>query len=465
MSSALLFMRNILLRSRGLWFLTKHLHKVLAKQKAFEEELRSSQERTALQRETEHLVAQIMILAPSSAKAIPKILQAIAESLHWEIGTFWENDYCLQKIRCTHTWTSPSINTDEFTEKSRELIFSLGVGLPGAVWKNRKSCWIRNLAHTPHFSRAVYAVKEGLHSAFAFPICLGEEVLGVMEFFSREIKNLDKTWIQMFDSLGNQMGQFMERKETEEKLQLAYEELEKRVEERTTELIQANRNLQTEILERKKAEKEVLEIAHKEQRRFGAHLHDGLCQDLAGISMITRALTQKMENKNNPEADELRNISNLLQGAVNQVRNTARGLYPGELEGTSLIDYLQELTSRTQSLWGVSCRFHCLEPILIEDNHVVTHLYRIAQEGISNAVKHGKAQQIEVSLIKDNDQILFTIKDDGIGFTHESKNSQGIGLNIMKYRARMMEASLQIESNLPHGVVLTCGVKSPIHES
>lgn len=238
---------------------------------------------------------------------------------------------------------------------------------------------------------------------------------------------------------------------------------EEQVQKRIAELVKSNEALQAEITERKRIEKEILETTQEEQRRFGSQLHDGLCQELTGILMFAKGLMQKMEKENRLDIAELKKITDLLREAINQARNTARRLYPGEMEGTSLMHSLQELTSNTQSVSGVSCQFCCPEPIIIDDNDVATHLYRIAQEGISNAVEHGKAQSIEVSFTRNDGYINLTLKDDGAGFTYDPQSPKGIGLKIMKYRARMMGGTFQVEPNAPRGVILTCSLKSPLN--
>lgn len=254
-----------------------------------------------------------------------------------------------------------------------------------------------------------------------------------------------------------------QQKKTEERLQLACDELERQVQERTAELVKSNQALQSEIKERRRIEKEILEITQEEQRRFGSRLHDGLCQELTGILIFAKNLTQKMEKENRLDIAEFKKITTLLREAISQARNTARGLYPGEMEGTSLMHSLQELVFNTQSTSGVSCRFCCPEPIIIDDNDIATHLYRIAQEGISNAVDHGKAKSIEVSFTRNDGNIDLILKDDGVGFVYDPQSSKGIGLKIMKYRAHMMGGTFQIEPNSPRGVILKCSLKSPLN--
>ncbi|MBI4212414.1 MAG: sensor histidine kinase [Deltaproteobacteria bacterium] len=234
----------------------------------------------------------------------------------------------------------------------------------------------------------------------------------------------------------------------EEQLRLAYK------------LIRTNQDLQAEIDERKRVEKELLEITQKEQQRFGAELHDGVCQDLSGILMFTRAVTQKAEREGRLDVDTLKEIGSMLQRAVNQVRDTARGLYPGDLEGSSLMHSLESLAIRTQNLMQVNCQFICPSTILCEDNDVASHLYRIAQEGVNNAVRHGCAKNIELKLLQSDGTVTLTVRDDGIGFSVDPREVKGIGLKIMKYRAHMMGAQFQINPETP-GVSLQCSLKFP----
>ena len=245
------------------------------------------------------------------------------------------------------------------------------------------------------------------------------------------------------------------------RLTLAYKEMKRQVNEKTDELMQSNKLLQAEIVERKKMEAQILEVTQAEQKRFGSQLHDGLCQELTAILLFAKNLTQKMEKDKTLELAELKKISDMLLDAVDQARDTARGLYPGELEGTSLMHSLEELVSSTQNLSGIPCRFHCPEPILIDDNDVATHLYRIAQEALSNAVKHGEPQNIEVLFTKNEENIALAIKDDGIGVMNDLKNAKGIGLKIMRYRAHLMGATFQIKPNLPRGLSLECSFARP----
>jgi|GEM_PF-2588119 len=253
-----------------------------------------------------------------------------------------------------------------------------------------------------------------------------------------------------------------DRKDVERQLIRSNEELELRVIQRTAELAEANRFLEEEIVERKNVEKEILEIAEKEQRRFGAQLHDSLCQELAGILMMARVVSQKLEKKSASETVDLTKVNDLLSEAISRARDLARGLYPVDPESNSLMLTLRELTLRTQALYNISCDFICPHPILVSDNNTATHLFRIAQEAVNNAAKHGEASRIEVRLDDEKDHLVLTVRDDGKGKVDLIRSRPGIGLHIMKYRARMLNASLTIEELSPHGTQLTLKFKPEI---
>lgn len=236
------------------------------------------------------------------------------------------------------------------------------------------------------------------------------------------------------------------------------EKVQRLLQEKENELLRCGQLLAQGALEHKRAKKEILATALKEQKRFGLQLHDGLCQELTGILMLAKGLTQKMEKEDHLNSNELKRISNLINEAVRQARDTARGLYPGELDGGSLTHMLEELISGTQISSGISCQFHCPNPIVISKNDVANYLYKIAREGVDNAVKHGKAKSIEVRLTQTDGNTVLTIKDDGAGFVGDLQKTKGIGLKLTHYRSQVMDASFQVESNIPHGVILRCSL-------
>jgi len=215
-----------------------------------------------------------------------------------------------------------------------------------------------------------------------------------------------------------------------------------------------------DITERKRLEKEVLEISERERRDIGHTLHDGLSQHLAGIELMSRVLEQNLAKKSKPSAEQAATIAEHVREAIGQTRMIARGLSPVSLESNGLMSALQELANSVGQMFRVECGFKCPKPVLIGDNAVATHLYRIAQEAINNAINHGRAKRVEVELCRVEPGLLrLTITDWGKGFAKEAPSNGGMGLQSMKYRANMLGASLDVRNSDGKGVRVVCTLK------
>jgi PAS domain S-box-containing protein len=216
-----------------------------------------------------------------------------------------------------------------------------------------------------------------------------------------------------------------------------------------------------DITEQKRLERQIQEISEQEKRRIGQDLHDGLGQYLTGIAFMSRLLQRKLAEKQLPEAVEAEKIATLVNKTVFQARDLARGLCPVELENNGLHAALQDLSCTTEKLFNISCTVECDSNAGISDNNTALHLYRIAQEAINNAVKHGKARNIIVALARTGRNVTLKIEDNGIGFPKSDHKSKGIGLRVMNYRAGMIGASLSIESQRTGGTIVTCRLSLP----
>jgi PAS domain S-box-containing protein len=166
----------------------------------------------------QHTVAQILAEAATIDEATPRILLAMGECLGWDVGALWRVDREAKVLRCVELWHKASIEVPEFERVSRQSTFVSGVGLPGRVWSSLEPRYVPDVVPDENFPRGSIAEREGLHAAFAFPIVLGGEVLGVIEFFSREIRQPDQELLKMLTTIGSQIGQFSERKRAEESL-------------------------------------------------------------------------------------------------------------------------------------------------------------------------------------------------------------------------------------------------------
>ena len=168
--------------------------------------------------EAQHTATRVLAESRTLDEATPKLLQAMCENLGWHLGQMWHVDAKARVLRCTAVWHEPVADMAAFADQSLRTTFCLGVGLPGRVWAGRDPHWVSNVATDANFPRAEAAVRCDLHGAFAFPIFCGDEVLGVMEFFHRNIREPDGPLLAMIAAVGSQVGQFIDRKRAEEAL-------------------------------------------------------------------------------------------------------------------------------------------------------------------------------------------------------------------------------------------------------
>lgn len=200
-----------------------------------------------------------------------------------------------------------------------------------------------------------------------------------------------------------------------------------------------------DITQRKQAEQQLTEVSNRERRRIGQDLHDGLGQHLTGIELMSESLERALEKKKRPEAAQAAKISRHVREAIRQTRSLAQGLAPVDLEGHGLMAALRELCASTTETCHIACAFDCPKPVVVHHPEVATHLFRIAQEAVHNAVKHGRARQIVVALLSEAQSGLLSIRDNGIGLG-EPAASGGLGLAIMRYRASALGSVLEIRS-------------------
>jgi PAS domain S-box-containing protein len=211
-----------------------------------------------------------------------------------------------------------------------------------------------------------------------------------------------------------------------------------------------------DITERKRLEREILEISNREQRRIGHDLHDGVCQQLAGIAFMTSTLADEMQEQGLPASVQVDRISAMINEAIDQTRSVARGLFPVRLEEKGLVAALEELAANAGELFKTHCRISCDSPPAVVDNGVALHLYYIVLEAVANAAKHGAAAHVLISLEPAGDRYLLSVRDDGAGFALPVKGQTGMGLRIMQYRARVIGATLTLQSRPGFGTSISC---------
>ena len=215
-----------------------------------------------------------------------------------------------------------------------------------------------------------------------------------------------------------------------------------------------------ELLERaQQLEQEIITISEREQERIGRDLHDEVCQYLAAIGFSAAMLKQQLESQSHALAKNAGDIASLLQDAAMRTRDLARGLSPVDRDEGGLESALEELASTTSKLAGISCTVICPETVAITDNLQKIHLFRIAQEALSNALKHGRARSVVIALEVSDGTFSLRVSDDGVGFNPIPGEGKGMGLKIMRYRARMISGKLEMQPNSPFGTVVVCTIE------
>jgi signal transduction histidine kinase len=429
---------------------------------AVERELREAEVRRQRRRseetlKVEHAITRVLAGADSLEDAVQQIVELLIEGLDVDLGAFWVVEG-KQLLPFTVNARAPSPSMQAFVEESRRLSFGPGESFLGRVWQNRRAEWLVSLSEKDIRARCDLAGRAGLVGAMAFPVQSAGRVLGVFEFFGSRRMDDDPDLLNMMTAIGSEIGQFIRRRRAEEDLRRAHDELETRVQQRTAELKTANASLSAAISERKRLEHELLEITEKERRRIGLDLHDDLGQKLSGIALMTKGLELKLAKGRAAESKDAGKIHTLIQQAISHTRDVAQHLATLDLRHSTLQAALEGLAEHARNSFEVACRFKAEGTIPSLEPHVMMQLYKIAQEAVTNAIKHGKAHKVGISLSNGSDRVVLKIHNDGKPFPDLTSRSTGMGLRIMNYRASLIGASLEIKGVGAKGTRVTCSV-------
>lgn len=235
-------------------------------------------------------------------------------------------------------------------------------------------------------------------------------------------------------------------------------DLEQRVKQRTVAL--AN-----EIAERERLEKTILDISDRERRRIGHDLHDGLGQHLTGTAITAQLLAENLQDRGaTAESAEARRIVGLVKTAIAQTRAMAKGLLLADIDSEGLASALQEFCAATAEQFRVRCLFNNETPAMPPLAGAANHLFRIAQEAVRNAIRHGAAKQVDVSLRLDADGLTMLVYDNGTGLPPPAARGFGLGLRIMAHRAVMIGATFSLERVPEGGTLVRCTLPHSAHE-
>lgn len=214
-----------------------------------------------------------------------------------------------------------------------------------------------------------------------------------------------------------------------------------------------------DITQQKLLEQKVIEVSESEQRRIGQDIHDDLCQQLASIGCLTKVVEQRLRQLHHEEAAHLAQIGEMISQANVRAREIARDLVPSIVESEGLPGALEELAKRTERVFGLECRFVCNEEIRMASQAAV-QLYRIAQEAVGNAVRHGSPTRVTISMRREQDRLTLSVMDNGRGMAKTS-GASGLGLLTMAHRVQMLDGDFSIHTRAGRGTRIECTVQYP----
>lgn len=242
------------------------------------------------------------------------------------------------------------------------------------------------------------------------------------------------------------------------KLRNVLGDLENRVRERT-------KALRHEIAERERLDRELAEVADRERRRVGQDLHDSICQHLTGTALTAQLLREKLAARDASEVPEADKVVRYIEEGIDLSRSLARGLVSPELEPEGLMVALEELAENMTARFKVPCRFYADGGVVhVRDGAIVTQLYRIAQEAVTNAMKHAQAHNVKINLVENASCVVLSVTDDGVGLPRPLPQGGGLGLRLMAHGAALVGGDFQVSRNGDGGTTVTCKVNVATEE-
>ena len=302
----------------------------------------------------------------------------------------------------------------------------------GSFCSNDAPSFIQTLSARGRGRFRGHCIKVGFRTLAVIPLRYRQQILGALHLADERPDMMPPAVTDFLESVTPLIGEAVHRFNVEEELRRKLKDLQE-------------------------AQREVVTVGEMERRRIGQDLHDGLGQVLTGTAYLCDSLQARLNKLGLAESADAAEISTHLREAVELTRGLSRGLCPVEVKADGLMLALRELAATTRRLYKIHCTFRCREKVLLNDNACATHLYRIAQESINNALRHGRAKQVTIRLGGSDPWLTLQVEDDGRGI-EPLQNGQGLGLRSMQYRARAMGGTVDLLPRKHCGAIVRCQV-------
>jgi signal transduction histidine kinase len=369
----------------------------------------------------QHAVTQIIARSTDLDNAIPRIIQALCETIGWDFGEVWHLDRETNLLCCESSWHTPAYTFPSFSRSCQDTTFSFGMGLPGQVWSSGKPTWIKDVVIDKSFLRGSVAERDGLHAGLGIPVRAEGEVIGVMTFFSRHIQNADRDLLRVMETIGSQIGLFIERK-------------------------------RIECAEQEQARKLA---ALEERQRLARELHDSVTQTLFAANVIAEMLPQVWNRAPEQVAPNLDELYQLTRNALAEMRDLLVELRPATPKvQVDLNEMLNDLTDSVMKRSRLKIEVDVKDYQHLSSDAQMA-FFRITQEALNNVVKHASATRVWIQLYMEQGHLQLHIRDNGRGFKMDLSREGHFGLSIMRERAEQIGASFRLNSKPGQGTHMT----------
>jgi two-component system CheB/CheR fusion protein len=353
-------------------------------------------------------------------EAMRGAMERLIDYAGWRVGHLWLPVEGLKpKLSSSGVWHlsgGPKKVTAElkaFQRASEQQVFDGDLPLT-KVLQTGSPVWIDDLRNSKDSRRAL-ALKAGLTSSVALPVTVEGEVAAVLEFLADHPATREERFVEILPHFGSQLGH---------------------------------------VIERRRVDRLLADATEREQRRIGQDIHDGLGQELTGLRYLAKSHQEALVAAASPQATDAGRIMEGLDTVQRQLRTIIRELVPVEVDREGLVAALESLARHTTSTYSVTCTVEINSAPAIENTLLATHLYRIAQEAVANAVKHAHAQRVAIRLGMEDGDLYLHVLDDGVGLG--ATQTRGYGLRGMAFRAELVGGRLDVETRPEGGVAVRC---------